>query len=255
MPVKTIRLSDRKNARDGFTMVLIAALFVSFAVVAAVAIERNTVLEHISRRDKTIDQLTRLSNALIEYSVFNNNVYPCPAGLNVAANNAAFGMEAIGCSTARQSGVADLGSNVHMGFVPVLTLSGYGVSINDAFDPWNNRIMYVVNRTLTLTGTPNRGNNPTLINPATGVAMDTRTGATLIRPDFILISYGRDGIGATKRNVASIDPPPTCAAGANTVLRLENCNNNGNFVQTPTNASSNTTQATYYDDILTYYRR
>ena len=83
------------HPESGFTMVVIAALFVAFAVIAAVAVERNTTVQQITRRDDTITQLNRIASAIIEYSVFNKsgttNLYPCPARLDLDATDANFG--------------------------------------------------------------------------------------------------------------------------------------------------------------------
>ncbi|MBX9726981.1 MAG: hypothetical protein K2X09_06925, partial [Rickettsiales bacterium] len=68
---------------SGFALVVIAALFIAFAVVGAALVERNTTTQLITRRDSANEQLTKLSNAIIEYAVFNQTSgtlrYPCPA--------------------------------------------------------------------------------------------------------------------------------------------------------------------------------
>ena len=243
-------------------MVVIAALFIAFSVIAAVAIERNSATQLISRRDSAAQQLTRISNALIEYSVANISngtlYYPCPALETILTSSASFGAASTGCSSTAgdvvgppattASGLAILGTNVIRGMVPVQDLAPYGVTLNDAFDPWNNRIAYVVNRRLTkgsaATAASSQGTNPTVTHQTTG---------TLIAPpDFILLSYGRDGIGAFRRGKTSVDIAcPTASA----VLRLHNCGVSTNFYVAPTNTGSAATGATYFDDVLTYYRQ
>ena len=244
----------------GFTMVVIAALFIAFAVIAAVAVERNTTVQQITRRDATVEQLTRLSNAIIEFSVFNKSgstlLYPCPAVMNMLTTDASgtFGKAITNCYTgAAPAGVTQTGganTDVFIGLVPVLDLSQYGIGINDAFDPWNNRILYVVNRKLTVGGSPSmpldQGQNPTLnaISPA----------STPPRPDFILISLGRDGAGGVKRDSTTVSI--TCPGSNN---RSENCNGDFTFITGPTYITVSGTAAnmssSYFDDILTWYRQ
>lgn len=277
MPMK--HTHRNRNREQGFTLVVIAALFVAFSVIAAVAVERNTTVQMITRRDATIQQLTRLSNAIIEYSVFNKNgtnlLYPCPATLNLLTNDAGggFGAAVADCQNTTgdsggytSTGIQILnGTNVIRGMVPVLTLSQYGIGINDAFDPWNNRIMYVVNRKITLGSTDatsaSQPNNPIISDIRTGFAPNTPPATdNLIQPDFILISYGRDGVGGYKRtssnaSATAMTPSIACTNGTST-QRLENCDTDDvNFVIGPTYTGNSATAANYFDDILTYYRQ
>ncbi|MES2984160.1 MAG: hypothetical protein V4735_03130 [Pseudomonadota bacterium] len=245
-----------RNPREqGFTLVVIAALFIAFAVIGAAAVERNTTAQQITRRTATAEQLTRLSNAIIEYSVFNRsgttNIYPCPARYDLDPSNASFGISYTGCyntaPTASGGVVLTAGStDILRGMVPVQTLSQYGgINVNDAFDPWNNRIMYIVNRQMTSAlGTPVKANNPTVT--------EVTTSQTIAAPDFILVSYGRDGVGAYKRVDTTV--AIGCAA-ASTERRLENCDNDIAFNQGPTYTATNATTTTYFDDILSYYRQ
>jgi hypothetical protein len=270
------------HAQSGFTLVVIAALFIAFAVIAAVAIERNTTVQQITRRDDTRAQLQRLSNAIIEYSVFNAttiNLYPCPASLNVASTLGTFGQsvnDGVGpaflqnCSTTgtdvagtpntTATGIPIMGATgtaVLRGMVPVQNLAPYGIGINDAFDPWNNRIMYVVNRQLTTGGSLNQGLNPTLTFPMTGA-----TTPAIPAPDFILISYGKDGVGGIKRSTTGT-PQIACGSSAtSTIFRLENCDVDTAFISMPTytmgdadGTATGIATNVYFDDILTWYRQ
>ncbi len=237
-------------SEHGFTMVVIAALFLAFSVIAAVIVERNTVVQQITRRDAAAAQLSRLANAILEYSVFNKSgsvlLYPCPAASDQNENTSAFGTKTAGCDSGIPSGTALSGSMI-IGMVPVQALAQYGISFNDAFDPWNNRIMYAVNRKLT-TGSPvlttEQPNNPTITDSATSLAIAS--------PDFILISYGRDGAGAIKRGSTSVS---IACPTTGTPLRGQNCDGNTSFVIAPTNTTAAAGSTTYFDDILSYYRQ
>ncbi len=270
MPITPRRIPPATSER-GFTLVVIAALFVAFAVIAAVAVERNTVVQSISKRDETAAKLSRLANAILEYSVFNKNnntlLYPCPALYNLAVTDANFGKQVVtsttvpgypytqDCSnisgdtaTATMTGLDVLGGSGNptiRGMVPVQDLSAYGISVNDAFDSWNNRIMYIVNRNLTKgsSGTPN------IILTLT----DQSTGLARSNPDFILISYGKDGAGGYKRDGAlGAVSVPCPAAGSN---RAQNCLFTITFYTMPTYTAADANATTYFDDILTYFRQ
>lgn len=252
------RTNPRHNSNSGFTAVVIAAIFIAFAVVAAAVVERNTTIQQVRQRDRAGDQLTRLSNALIEYAIANNsgstNLYPCPARMDVAAGTSTFGDAVTNCWDTIQplDPTIDVpgspaNTSVIRGMVPVLKLSPYGINIEDAFDPWNNRIMYVVNRRMTINSIVFAGaatDNPTVT--------DSRTGQIIAAPDFVLISYGRDGRGSSKRGDTSVSI--TCPA-TSTLLREENCDTDIIFAVAPTYISAAATSTTYFDDILTWYRQ
>ncbi len=268
------------SQQSGFTIVVIAALFVAFAVVIAAVVERNNTLQNISRRNEAADQLNRLSYAIIEYSVFNksgtNLLYPCPALPNVLPSDANFGKEVtvanlyaadcssvagdvVGNPSATVTGLEVLGaagSSTIRGMVPVQALTQYGIGINDAFDPWNNRIMYVVNRNVTRGASFAQATTITISNPRPAFA-------TLPSPDFLLISYGRDGLGGIKRTSTTIGIP--CGATATSAIyRYENCDSDATFYNTSSyiadGANATATPPTslntfYFDDIVSYYRQ
>lgn len=257
---------------EAFTMVIVAALFIAFAVIGAIAVERNSTLQLITRRDATVDQLRRLSTAIIEYGVFNSGgpagttmLYPCPAQDTMPFSSPKFGVATQPPSpfypqacynTANDTAVATTygipimpGGVVLRGMVPVATLAQFGIGVTDAYDAWNNRIEYVVNRKLTV-GSPNANiagaptNNPTVT--------DSNTGYAIPPPDFILISYGRDGLGALRRGNATVS---ISCPSSGTVLRQYNCSVTNNFYFVPTYTAASASSASYFDDILSYYRQ
>jgi hypothetical protein len=265
------------RTQAAFTMVVIAVLFVALSVIAAVAVERNTTLQLINRRNEASAQLSRLSYALLQYAVFNKSgstlLYPCPALLTVAATNSDFGKQVLtsnGYAANCSSTAGDTGANPSFtsdglavmgvaatptirGMVPVHALAPYGISISDAFDPWDNRIIYIVNRTLTKESASFlQAANPTISDPRPNVIATPA-------PDFILISYGRDGVGATKRNSTSV---AISCSSASDIIRLENCDSDTSFLTTPiyTSDTASGTATTvgntaYFDDIVSYYRQ
>lgn len=253
MPINRHPLPSRHACQDGIALVVIAALFIAFSVVAAVAVERNTTTQLITRRDSTAEQLQRISNAIIEYSVFNQVggklVYPCPARPDLAGTDANFGISVNttgtqDCNVTNHPGITLLGTDVIRGMVPIQSLSQYGLGVNDAFDPWNNRIMYVVNRQMTRGGSSANTNNPTVTDPITAQAF--------LAPDFIIMSYGRDGVGATRRESTAISI--ACTDGT-TKRRFENCDTDTAFVLTPSFTAATAGDLSYFDDVLSFYRQ
>ena len=249
----------RRNG--GFTIVVMAALFIAFAVIAAAVVERNSATQFITRRDATVQQLRRLSTAIIEYGIFNvggpagtTMLYPCPALETLLTSDANFGAAVANCysttgdtGTATATGIPILGTDVIRGMVPVQALAQYGININEAFDPWNNRIEYVVNRRLTPGSTTIAGAQTT--NPT---VTDADTGSAIPPPDFILISYGRDGLGGIRRGNTAVS---IACPSPGTVLRQYNCDVNTSFYIAPTYTADTATSANYFDDILSYYRQ
>ena len=82
---------------------------------------------------------------------------------------------------------------------------------------------------------------------------DTTTGTTITYrdPDYILISYGRDGVGAIPKNRTSV----VVACIANGELRMDNCNGDLNFTTRPITTGAGVTSAQYFDDILVFFGR
>ncbi len=242
-------------------MVVIAALFIAFAVIAAAIVERNTALQFITRRDATMAQLRRLNNALIEYSVYNANgtvlIYPCPASPKLLTSSAAFGSSVNNgavppvddCATADHASdgiiVDAADTDLVTGVVPVQTLATYGMTYNDAFDPWNNRIMYHVNRQLTTGGNGSAANNLAITA--------NRTNGNLAKPDFVIVSLGRDGLGAIPRDKPGTIPN-VCSNGTGTYNKQNCAVSGGGMMESPTNTAQSAGTG-YFDDILSYHNQ
>jgi len=245
-----VRFTSARAAggRGGFSLMIVAGVFMAFAVVGAVAIERTTVTQSLTRKDNTATQLSKLSSALLQYYVFNSNRFPCPAPTNVLPTTAGFGTAAASCNAgALPAGTVGLPANAAAdtfirGMVPVLDLAPYGVDVNDAFDNWGNRIMYVVDRGMTPSGTGASATKPTVT--------EWNLNTTVTPPNFILISYGADRLGGIPRSGTAV----ALACGAGGLRRDKNCNGGMAFLTGPYNVGSNVVAADYFDDVVsTYY--
>ena len=182
---------------------------------------------------------------MIQYYLFNTltpNRYPCPAPVNVLPTLPSFGVAITNCHAgqALPAGITGLPNNVAAdpyirGMVPVITLAPYGITLEDAFDQWGNRIMYVVDRNLVPTGTGTAS--------TTGASLtEWKLGTTMVSPDFLTISYGRDRLGGFPKGLASTTPAIACTA--NGALA---------FSTGPNNTGSTVAVGTYFDDVVSSY--
>lgn len=244
--------------QHGYTLVVVAALFAAFAVTISAYLDRNVVTQQLDRQAQVRAQMSRIMTAIALYKYDHAGRYPCPAAANVIPTHSNFGVvftkTTTGCDTKPTDPMGDVtsaalvtltssSSELIRGMVPVRTLANYGLDINDAFDPWGSRIMYVINRNLTLSATATATVYPTLTN--------TTINYTMLPPDYLLVSYGRDRRGGYLRSqsASSLNSGATIAC-TGTELRSENCNTDNVFKiaasYTPTNAAT----TTYFDDIV-----
>lgn len=225
-------------------MVVIAALFAAFAVIAAVAIDRGAIAQQTQRQLAASAQLSRISTALVRFSISNSGRYPCPAAFNLPTSDANYGVSVTSCESGTPSGIDILtgsSSEVIRGIVPVVALATFGLDPSDGIDPWGNRIMYVVNRNLTPAGSGTATVRPTVL--------DRISNLTLNAPDFIVISYGRDKLGAIQQTSIAA----TIACPATTDARANNCNGDSIFLYGPAYTASNAVAGNYFDDIVSFY--
>jgi hypothetical protein len=249
------------SQEQGFALIVVTALFVAFALLATAVIDRSNAEKQLNAVAETREKIRRISNAIIEYSVFTtNHPYPCPAPIMSAVTDPGFGVASTtGCDTiaTTPAGITSLSNDgvtnyTVRGMVPVTTLAPYGIAPDDAFDAWNNRILYVVDSGMTL-ATPAAsaaGDRPTVT--------ENLTGETFRPPDFIVLSYGKDKLGATPKAAASLALPPISCPLDGTP-RGSNCEDSGvdalAFLQGPINAAPNIDAGSYFDDILSFYGR
>lgn len=242
--------------RAGFGMVVIAMLFTAFAVIAAVALDRSSVQIELNRQKQVQEQLKRLHIALAKYVRYNDR-FPCPASYLVASNDVSFGSTAAatcsgGAAPAGTQLLTGLNTKVILGMVPVKELAVYGISFNDAFDPWGARIAYAVHRELT-PGTSSATISAIVLTERPQVT-DYATGQLFSpEPDSVLISYGRDRVHGRLRDQAVLTNPANNTCGA-TERRHENCDADNIFLVGPLFASPQAATTNYFDDTVSVLR-
>lgn len=231
--------------KQGYTLVVIAALFAAFAVSVSAYLDRNTAGQQITYQQQTREQLARIATAINQYYYYKKH-YPCPARPDLLTTDIDFGNPVANCHTGSPAGIGILSNSsdeLVIGMVPVRVLAQYGIDVNDIFDVWGSRIMYVMNRNLSPSGS--------------GVAViraqvkDHTILSNLQSGDYLVVSFGRDRRGAYQKNQTATGlasgPPIACTSGD---LRGENCDNDREFRVGSPNVAPNVAPGNYFDDVL-----
>lgn len=181
----------KNGLNKGFTLMELSITLVVLGITIYSAVAIYTKRVEISRIADTTEKLKVIENALRSYYL-KNGTLPCPADGTLTTGAAAFGVASVaancGSSTDSNTGIYSIsGNSVYMGVVPTRTLN-----LQDSYmlDDWGNRITYVVaddfsNGSWDINGTINVSN--------------TAGGSFTTEAVYIIISYGKDGIGAWRR--------------------------------------------------------
>lgn len=247
-----LSMPSHRRAQQGYGLIVIAALFTAFAVIAATMLDRNSAMADLRQQAQARAQLARLNTALARFANDNGGRLPCPAASNVLASAATFGQPV---STSCYTGSAPSGTgfltgtatanSLLRGTVPVAALIPYGISLDDAFDPWGSRIHMTVVRDMTVNAP-----STTILNTNRPVVTDYITGLVVSpAPDVVLVSYGKDrmnGVSRT-RTTAAI----TCSG---TERRATNCDTTRNLVTGPLLTGAGIASTAYFDDFVSVLR-
>ncbi len=190
----TERIKEKKynDTNAGFTIIELSVVLVVGAVimVAAGLMFQDYLL--MLRSAYTQFRMTAIDNS-IQTFFQNNGYYPCPSSLTAAPNTANFGASpgspCGGAGTFTLAGAGNSNDNVFLGAVPVRTLN---LSNDYEADAWNNKIVYAVTAKMT---------SLTTFNPAAGsIDIIDSIGNSVLsfvgKGEYVLISAGRDGVGA-----------------------------------------------------------
>lgn len=211
----------------GFTLIELAvAMFILVLLLGSILVPLATQVEQrqISDTQRTLEEV---KEALVGFAVVNGYL-PCPDTDNDGLENANAG--AGQCST--------VASSISVGNLPWQTL---GMA---SADVWGNRFRYVVREPFARRSpdTPFSLNTTT---PNVRVCASATCGSILTSNAVAaILSYGKNGYGATNSLSGTVNPAPTSAD------ELENTNNDRTVVsrvQTPAG-----TPAGEFDDIVTW---
>jgi len=262
------------TSRDGFGLIVIAALFTAAALIGTAMIETKTATNELINQQSQRDELSRISRALNQYALRYGRL-PCPAQTSIPSTgmDMYYGTEVNNGQCTKNdfapspgmidayAGIDKLKKNgaeseMIRGMVPFKVLIPFGLTEDDAYDAYNNRIMYVVNRNLT--------NHTSSANIAVdrAVLTDAANGSASMEMDFLVINYGRDKMGGLSRGAQAINcadaiepslKSTTCQILPSTPCPSDtpsgqNCNDDVSFIKKPRNLSSDGAQ--YFDDDL-----
>jgi type II secretory pathway pseudopilin PulG len=193
------------------------------------------------------DQMQQIEEAIDTY-IAKNGFLPCPARRTDLVDTANFG-KATDCFAAAPSGTIETGTGVDTIRIGVLPVRNLDLPDSMMFDPWNNRITYVVVKDLA----KNSSSYDSFTTTATDVIrVNSANGNRIHRSNlstmesivsWVAVSHGKDGRGAYNYNGIL----KTCSAA----LDQENCDDDNIFIDTAYNPSS----ANPFDDYIRWKTR
>lgn len=239
---------NKSNQLKGFSILemLIAVAIGSVLIIASMNfIQLNKQTNDYKHTEERMDLI---QNALRQYVRIHQKL-PCPAAENLSINHHDYGKEIKSCHTNTTTGLKKYtapGSGgikpeniIIKGTIPILTI---GLDKEHSLDAWGNQISYALNAAFT------QNKNAIMTFPDGHFNIDLKDdldrkviNATFDAPAYIMVSYGRRGIGA--HNAVGIVAKP-CSTGT---TESDNCTDNAKFIDYP---GQNYGTADYYDDVL-----
>ena len=239
----------------GYNLLQMAIALLIIGLLATPMAGLYFLYEKNMRIDKNFLNVESTLNAIQNYRKL-EGVYPCPAPIDSARDNAAHGnptacrggpIAALAAGTCgdgvciEQSIRAGLANRrVIVGAIPFRLLQ---IDESQTIDAYGSRILYVVTESLT---------DPLAFNDANGgIAVHDETGTALTTPDgsagFVVLSHGANRIGGyTADGVAG---QPCAGAG----LDRENCSTGATDSLYVSALQSDSLGPPYFDDVVSYF--
>ncbi|MBY0355995.1 MAG: hypothetical protein K2Q12_09770 [Rickettsiales bacterium] len=245
---QTVCVAEVSRAgRGGFSLFELALVVTIISVVAGGLLTVSSVQEERNYRLETLRRMDVIEAALQRHA-YSMESLPCPAPANVNSSNATYGIASVDCTGAAPAGTVNANGtgneSLNIGAVPTRTLN-----LPDMYmvDGWNNRFTYSVIKPLTAangvrTYATTATNNVTNVLDGAAAANQVNDANTQTIIPYILISHGKNGMGAYTRDGAA----RTCSGSAREV---ENCDNDISFVDTRQSDSTTATNG-FYDDYV-----
>ncbi len=175
----------------------------------------------LTKNLETKRSILEIERTVMAYADANGH-YPCPANISLSSEDVNFGI-ATACGSAPGS--------FSSGMIPIKTLA---LPHDMALDAYGNRLRYIVSG-------PHTANK--LANDVSAIQLKD-TNLTIAKPDFIILSHGKNGNGAISK--FGISAP--CSIGQD----QENCDGDAVFTQTIETSSRLTN---YFDDVVAYRKK
>lgn len=236
--------------REGFSLVEISVVLVVVATMLAGVLPAITESQKSNAADETAERMEQVKQALLTYRAANSRV-PCPSDISLGVNTANFGKEGAtqGTCTGGTPAANFSSGNVVGGGVPVKEL---GLPDEYAFDGWGRRMVYHVDKRLTLATTYSSTTTGSItVKDGASTPSDRTTTAA-----YALVSSGPNGHGAYTRAGTRF------SFGTTNARELENCDCTSAGVAGAYNttlhqymATPNTNPQQSFDDIVIYGSR
>lgn len=192
----------------GFTLIEMSVILVILSFAAVSMVVSNQDVQKMGKVKSTEETIKKVNKALMKYAK-KYKAFPCPAVGFLLTTDANFGVASNVPGDCDSSGsingiVTSSDGNSYTGGIPIRTL---GLKEEDAMDGWNRRLIYVVAKSATLDTTYTDQTNLILLDSYTVVTgldssnYDSNYNYTKFSNlPFILMSAGKNGFGAYKRN-------------------------------------------------------
>jgi len=225
-----------------YSLAEMAISLLILGILAGTFFDVSLIKNEVANTKKINDQFKEIELAIDTY-VAKNGFLPCPAKRSDNVSTVDFG-KSTDCTAAAPSGTVEYGSGVDVIRIGVLPVRTLGLKDSLMFDPWNNRITYVVVKNLAqnssaYTNYITASADVIRVNDANGNKINRDNSASQENiVSWIIVSHGKDGKGAYNYNGTGLFR--ACSGG----LDPENCDEDNIFVDTYFNPSS----ANAYDD-------
>jgi prepilin-type N-terminal cleavage/methylation domain-containing protein len=232
---------------SGFSLVELSIVIVITSLLLTSIITLSPQQEAEDLVKITNQKLDRIEMAIRAHQMLKGRL-PCPARRLEALTSSLLGVETdctvlISGFNATVNDVASGADYVRLGSVPVKEL---GLSDEDTYDAWGNRITYAIIRQLA-TSAANYDAYTTATTRVITIIGSAGTAINAANPEqvaYVLISHGKDGLGSFNRTYTGASSV-IVACGSNN--DTENCDEDTSF--RAQNANYNGGGA-YYDDIV-----
>ena len=257
-------MPKRPHVNRGFTLVEMSIVFTISGILLTMAIETGKPLYIKKKLFETRHAIDTIVDATNKYFGTYGR-YPCVASMSAAPDNPAYGVatdctdhsvppgtcNADYCVAIRTMGIPPVAHRVRIGSVPFRDLHNglldaargfllysppYPIGAEDTIDSYKNRFTSAVPETQATDNYSQNGGAIRVHDEFNHILHDTG--------DYVLVSHGRNGIGAR-----TFYGTPTTPCATAVGLDQENCNMGWSFVDA---LRSDAAGPTYYDDTLVY---
>jgi len=187
----------------GFSLVELSVIVTISSMVMVTFLHTSKGTAAVDERRITMQKINTLEKALNKYAEFFGH-FPCPASAIAPPDSDSFGVSNCGSAGVKTITTAGISENAYIGAVPVTSL---GLRRIDMIDGWGKRIAYAVSENSTsynnYKSSGATGSSIVVLNKfSTGTDLDDQPSINeeSTHAAWFLLSYGKDGKGATGFN-------------------------------------------------------